>query len=73
MTKESIRVIVVDPFENNEAKALVSKSARYASGYWVVKMFVWKFEEYAKMVYMDADRVRGDKTRIRYFARRQIR
>ena len=56
LTKESIRVIVVDPFENNEkAKALVSKSARYASGYWVVKMFVWKFEEYAKMVYMDAD------------------
>ena len=51
LTKESIRVIVVDPFENNEkAKALVSKSARYASGYWVVKMFVWKFEEYAKMV-----------------------
>jgi inositol 3-alpha-galactosyltransferase len=56
LTKESIRVIVVDPFENNEkAKALVSKSARYASGYWVVKMFVWKFEEYEKMVYVDAD------------------
>ena len=56
LTNESIRVIVVDPFENNEkAKALVSKSARYASGYWVVKMFVWKFEEYQKMVYVDAD------------------
>ena len=56
LTKESIRVIVVDPFENNEkAKALVLKSARYASGYWVVKMFVWKFEEYEKMVYVDAD------------------
>ena len=56
LTKESVRVIVVDPFENNErTKQLVLKSARYASGYWVVKMFVWRFEEYSKMTYVDAD------------------
>lgn len=52
LASEAIRVIVVDPFENNErARQLVSKSARYRSGYWVVKMFVWRFEEYTKMVY----------------------
>lgn len=52
LAEEAVRVIVVDPFENNErARQLVSKSARYRSGYWVVKMFVWRFEEYTKMVY----------------------
>ena len=52
LAQEAVRVIVVDPFENNErARQLVSKSARYRSGYWVVKMFVWRFEEYTKMVY----------------------
>jgi|GEM_PF-5362107 hypothetical protein len=52
LAEEAVRVIVVDPFENNErARQLVSQSARYRSGYWVVKMFVWRFEEYIKMVY----------------------
>jgi len=56
LAEEAVRVIVVDPFENNErARQLVSQSARYRSGYWVVKMFVWRFEEYIKMVYVDAD------------------
>lgn len=59
LAREAVRVIVVDPFENNErARQLVSKSARYRSGYWVVKMFVWRFEEYTKMVYGEGDGLR---------------
>ena len=33
----------------------VSKSERYKSGYWVIKMFVWRLEEYSKLVYIDGD------------------
>eukprot|EP00899_Mesostigma_viride_P006562 jgi/Mesvir1/15907/Mv08235-RA.2 len=45
----------VDPFVSDRAKSLMAKSERYASGYWVVKMFVWRAEEYSKVVYLDAD------------------
>jgi hypothetical protein len=33
----------------------VAKSERYKSGYWVIKMFVWRFEEYSKLVFLDGD------------------
>ena len=46
----------LDPFfENDLARQLVAKSERYKSGYWVIKMFVWRFEEYSKLVFLDGD------------------
>lgn len=33
----------------------MAKSERYKSGYWVIKMFVWRFEEYSKLVFLDGD------------------
>mmetsp|Transcript_676 Transcript_676/g.2038 ORF Transcript_676/g.2038 Transcript_676/m.2038 type:complete len:97 (+) Transcript_676:1040-1330(+) len=36
---ECVRVIQVDPFDGNDlARQLVSKSERYKSGYWLLKM-----------------------------------
>uniref|UniRef100_A0A7S0WQN2 Hexosyltransferase n=1 Tax=Pyramimonas obovata TaxID=1411642 RepID=A0A7S0WQN2_9CHLO len=56
LQEECVRVIQVDPFYQNElAQQLVAKSARYKSGYWVIKMFVWRLEEYSKLVYIDGD------------------
>ncbi|KAK3258465.1 hypothetical protein CYMTET_32491 [Cymbomonas tetramitiformis] len=46
----------MDPFYKNElARQLVANSARYRSGYWVIKMFVWKLMEYDKIAYIDGD------------------
>eukprot|EP00976_Prorocentrum_cordatum_P105716 1194313-Prorocentrum_minimum.AAC.1 len=48
--------ILAAGFDRNElAQQLVAKSARYRSGYWVIKMFVWRLEEYSKLVYIDGD------------------
>jgi hypothetical protein len=48
--------VQLDPFfENDLARQLVAKSERYKSGYWVIKMFVWRFEEYSKLVFLDGD------------------
>jgi len=56
LQEECVRIIQVDPFYQNElAQQLVAKSARYRSGYWVIKMFVWRLEEYSKLVYIDGD------------------
>ena len=35
---------------NQRASALIAKSERYASGYWVLKMFFWRAEEYDRAV-----------------------
>ncbi|XRB16058.1 ER membrane protein complex subunit 10 [Pseudoscourfieldia marina] len=51
-----VRVVVVDPFAvDPKAVALMTRSQRYRSGYWVVKMFVWRFTEYDKLVHLDGD------------------
>ena len=51
-----VRVVIVDPFAvDPKAVALMKNSQRYRSGYWVVKMFVWRFTEYAKIVHLDGD------------------
>eukprot|EP00238_Polyblepharides_amylifera_P012658 CAMPEP_0196585946 /NCGR_PEP_ID=MMETSP1081-20130531/52636_1 /TAXON_ID=36882 /ORGANISM="Pyramimonas amylifera, Strain CCMP720" /LENGTH=309 /DNA_ID=CAMNT_0041907661 /DNA_START=458 /DNA_END=1387 /DNA_ORIENTATION=- len=56
LLQECVRVIQLDPFYKNElARQLVSRSERYRSGYWVIKMYVWRLEEYSKLVYIDGD------------------
>eukprot|EP00241_Pyramimonas_parkeae_P005899 CAMPEP_0114246744 /NCGR_PEP_ID=MMETSP0058-20121206/12642_1 /TAXON_ID=36894 /ORGANISM="Pyramimonas parkeae, CCMP726" /LENGTH=425 /DNA_ID=CAMNT_0001359983 /DNA_START=344 /DNA_END=1621 /DNA_ORIENTATION=+ len=53
---ECVRVVQLDPFYRNDlARQLVARSERYKSGYWVIKMFVWRLEEYSKLVYIDGD------------------
>jgi alpha-N-acetylglucosamine transferase len=53
---ECVRVIQVDPFDGNDlAKQLVSKSERYRSGYWLLKMYVWRAMEYSKVAFLDGD------------------
>ena len=48
---ECVRVVVIDPFaQDQRASALIAKSERYASGYWVLKMFFWRAEEYDRAV-----------------------
>jgi hypothetical protein len=46
---ECVVVTTVDPKASAKGQHLQETSARYESGYWVIKMYIWKLLEYEKV------------------------